>query len=359
VLLSHFEAFAPICVRCRLLGRGEQRLALGVVARRDGDDLLDATLQCEVPECRFEYPVIAGIPILVSDVRDHVVRALPELRAGDALSPLAESILGDCAGPDSELGRSRLYLSSYGQAHWGDLGPGATPATAGLVPVLDAALELAARGDGGVSGRWLDLGCSVGRGAFELAARTGALALGLDVSVAMLRCARRIARTGRLRHPVRQVGVVHGTRDVPLDLPHRDRVDFWYADATALPLRAGSVAGALALNTLDSVAVPLALLHELAHVLADGGRGVLATPYDWAAHATPIEHWIGGHSQRGPGGGSSAAELRRILAATDRPAGAPSLAIDAARDDVTWVMTMHERAAVHYRLDMVRVRPDR
>ncbi len=355
MLTSHFEAFAPICVRCRLLGRGEERLALGTIARRDGDDILDGALQCEVADCRFEYPILDGIPILVSDVREHVARALAELRAGDHLSGFAESFLGDSAGADSELGRNRLYLSSYGQAHWADLGDGGRAGAAGLVPVIHAALALA----GEVGGRWLDLGSSVGRGSFELAARTGAPVLGLDVNVAMLRCARRIARTGRVRHPVRRVGVVHDARDVAVELPQRGLVDCWYADVTALPLPAGSVAGALALNTLDSVTMPLAHLHELAHVLADGGRGVLATPYDWAAHATPIEHWLGGHSQRGAGQGSSALELRRILAPRDRPGGAPALAIDAERADVSWVMSMHERAQIHYRLDMVRVRPDR
>jgi len=241
-----------------------------------------------------------------------------------------------------------MYLSSYGLAHW----PLRDDA-AGLAPVLDAAFALA----GEVRGRWLDLGCSLGRGSFELAARTGEPVLGIDISLSKLKVARRIAIAGRLRHPVRRVGVVYERRDEPLDLPGRDRVDFWYADATALPFADDAADGALSLNVLDAVQWPLLHLHELARVLAPEGRAVLASPYEWTAAVTPLEGWLGGHSQRGPLGGSSAAELRRLLARDSRPGGAPALYIDAERPDVDWTMEMHERARVSYRLDMVRVRP--
>ena len=45
-----------------------------------------------------------------------------------------------------------------------------------------------------------------------------------------------------------------------------------------------------------------------------------ASPYDWSPNATPLAHWIGGHSQRSASGGDSATELRRILSA-ERAAG--------------------------------------
>jgi SAM-dependent methyltransferase len=346
--LGHYETYRPVCVRCRGLGRGDLPLALTVLHRVD-DDVVDGMLTC--PECRYEYPILRGIPMLVPDVRDHVARLLGELRAADDLSEYVESVLGDCAGPEGEYGRNRHYVSSYGLTHWGDLAP-AVPGGGGLVPVIAAALELA----GEVRGRWLDLGCSLGRGAFELAARTGQPVVGIDINLAMLRAARRIVIDGRLRHPVRRVGVVYDRREAEVDRAERALVDVWFADATALPFADGAASGALSLGLLDSVQWPLVHLHELARVLVPGGRAVIATPYDWTLAVTPLEGWLGGHSQRGPLGGSSAAELRRLLAAEGRPEGAPALYIDAERADVPWATPLHERATVEYRLDMVRVR---
>jgi len=345
----HFEAFRPLCVRCRAAGRGERALELIPLRTVDGD-VVDGMLTCPGRECRFEYPILGGVPFLVADVRDHVARNAAELRAADAISPYAESVIGDCLGPDSDFARQRMYLSSYGLAHWPR-----SAADAGLVPVIEAAFRLA----GEVRGRWLDLGSALGRGSFELAARTGEPVLGVDLNLAMLRSARRIAIAGRLIHPVRKVGLVYERRDEVVDPPTRGNVDFWYADATALPFADGIADGALSLNVLDAVQWPVLHLHELGRVLADGGRAVLASPYEWTGGVTPLEGWLGGHSQRGPLAGSSAAELRRLLARDERPGGAPSLFIDAERDDVGWTMTMHERARVTYALDMVRVRPAR
>lgn len=350
--LAHLEAFAPICARCRVEGRGEHRLVLAEAIGGDGDDVVEGALHCPEPRCRHEYPILDGIPILVPDVRELVAKQAAELRARDDLTLFAESLIGDCLGPDGDFGRNRLYLSSYGRAHWGDLDP-ERPGGGGLLPLIAAAGELA----GELTGRWVDVGCSVGRGAFELAARTGDLALGVDVSIAMLRVARRAAILGRVRHPVRRGGVVYDRADFAVDLPARARVDFWCADATSLPFASGAVDGALSLNVLDSVAWPLAHLHELGRALAPRGRAVLATPYDWSASVTPIEGWIGGHSQRTGHHGASAVELRRILARADRPAGAPDLAIDAERDDVAWTMAMHDRAEVTYRVHLMRLVP--
>lgn len=345
---AHFETFRPVCVRCRSLGRGEPALEL-TAFHRAGDDVVDGMLSCRA--CLFEYPILRGIPFLVADVRDHVGRHLGDLRAGDDLSEYAESVIGDCAGPDGDFGRNRLYLSSYGLSHWGDVAP-AIPGGGGLTTVIAAALELA----GEVRGRWLDLGCSLGRATFELAARTGAPVLGVDINLSMLRAARQIAIDGRLRHPLRRVGVVYGRREAEVDRAERALVDCWYADATALPFAGASVDGALSLNVLDAVQWPLVHLHELSRVLVPGGRGVVASPYDWTSPVTPLEAWLGGHSQRGPQAGSSTAEVRRILARDNRPGGAPELFIDAERDDVRWTTPMHERASVEYQLDMFRVR---
>lgn len=305
-------------------------------------------LLCPERSCQREFPILDGIPVIVPDPRSVIAGQIQSLLARDDLSPVLESLLGDCAGPGSELERARYQVGSYARGHFGDLDPD-QPASrqgsvAGLVDELWRALPEAAPGP------WIDIGCSLGRGALEVAARTGEPVLGVDLNIAMLRAARSVLSGGRLRYPHRQVGLVYERRELDLELPGRDRVDLWACDATALPFATGLFAGALSLNILDCINSPLGHLLELGRVLAAGGRALLCTPYDWSVGATPIEGWIGGHSQRSEAGGSSAVEMRRILG-VGAPAGLDTrLVIDAEVDDLPWRVYVHERAEMTYRV---------
>jgi SAM-dependent methyltransferase len=300
---------------------------------------------CPERLCQREFPIIDGIPIIVPDPRSVISGQVEPLLRRDDLSPLLESLIGDCTGPGSELERSRYQVGSYARGHFGDLDP-QQPAeressVAGLVDRLWT--------DDAPAGAWLDIGCALGRGALEVAARTGEPVLGVDLNLAMLRTARPALTGGRLRYPHRKVGLVYDRRELEIELPGRDLVDLWACDATALPLADGTVAGALSLNILDCIASPLGHLLELGRVLTAGGRGLLCTPYDWSLGATAVEAWIGGHSQRSGAGGSSVAEMRRILG-DGAPAGVDTrLLIDRELDDLSWRVYVHERAEMTYR----------
>jgi SAM-dependent methyltransferase len=138
------------------------------------------------------------------------------------------------------------------------------------------------------------------------------------------------------------------------DLPE-DHLGFWCADAELLPFADGTFAGALSLNVLDCVRSPLGHLLELGRVLAPQAPALLSTPYDWSVTATPLEGWLGGHSQRGPAGGSSAEELRRILS-PDAAAGVDTgLTIAAERDGVPWRVYGNERSHTEYSLHLLRL----
>ena len=286
------------------------------------------------------------MPIVLGNARELVAAQLLHILARDDLSVWSESILLDCAGPSSELDRNRYSMSTYGRSHWGDLdGERPTPAPQAVTALLGEALALLPAAP---AGAWVDVGCSFGRATFELAARTGELALGVDLSFAALAGARRIATTGRARYPLRTGGILYDRREVAVDHPGRGQVDFWLCDATALPLGDGAVDGALSLNVLDCVPSPLGHLLELGRVLAPGAPAVLTTPYDWATTATQVEAWIGGHTRRAPHGGSSVAELRRILSADDAAGAGTGLAITAEREDVPWHVFVHDRATMVY-----------
>jgi SAM-dependent methyltransferase/uncharacterized protein YbaR (Trm112 family) len=350
---EELERLRPVCPACRAADRGDVELELGTVARAEGDDVIEGALVCPERLCRREHPILDGIPIVVLDVMSWATHQLDSALRRDDITAFTESMLGDAAGPGSGLDRERSNLSGYGRGHWGDLDDGhPLPADESFAVLVRTALDLLPEPP---QGPWIDVGCAVGRGTLELARATGEPAVGVDLSFAMLRVAERVRRHGVAVYPQRRVGIVYDRREVPVPDVPADRLGFWCADAEALPFAAGTFAGALSLNVLDCVRSPLGHLLELGRVLAPGAPALLSTPYDWSVAATPVEQWIGGHSQRGPAGGSSAEELRRILS-PDAAAGVDTgLVVAGERDGIPWRVHANERSHVEYALHLLRL----
>jgi SAM-dependent methyltransferase len=339
-----------------MAGRPDAALTIGRVIRQDGDDLIEGVLLCPARECQREHPVIDGIPIIVADIRAQIAGQLGQIRAREDLSPVMDSLLGDCAGPGSEFDRERYHLSTYARGHYGDLDPenplDGSPAST-LLPLLERSLGMLSAPPSGV---WLDVGCSVGRASFELAARSDALILGLDLNLGMLRMARRIARTGQVAHALRRVGIVYDHREFSVGFAGAESVDFWACDAMALPFAAGSCDGLLSFNVVDCVSSPVAHLMELGRVLRPGAEAVITTPYDWSVNATPIEGWIGGHSQRTESQGSSVAEMQRLLSERAPPEIWPRMTIVREVERFPWHVYVHERASMIYQVHLLIAR---
>jgi SAM-dependent methyltransferase/uncharacterized protein YbaR (Trm112 family) len=353
VRADHLQHLRPVCPACRASGRGDVPLELGTVARADGDDIREGVLVCPERLCRREHPIVDGIPVLVVDLASWAEHQLDGVLRRDDLSPFTESLVGDAAGPGSRYDRERSNLSGYGRGHWGDLDPAdPLPPEQSFAALVETALTMLPTSP---QGPWLDAGCAVGRGTVELGRRTVGPVAGADLSFAMLRVAERVRREGRAAFPQRRVGIVYDPREIRVPDVPGDRLGFWCCDAAALPFAEGTFAGALSLNVLDCVQSPLGHLLELGRVLAPGAPALLSTPYDWSPAATPPGQWIGGHSQRGPAGGSSAEELRRILS-RDAAAGVDTrLTIAEERDDVPWQVYANERSRTEYLLHLLRL----
>jgi hypothetical protein len=106
------------------------------------------------------------------------------------------------------------------------------------------------------------------------------------------------------------------------------------------------------MNVLDCVSAPRELLASLGRVLQAGGMASLACPYDWSLVATPLENWLGGHSQRSPAAGASETALRALL--TPGAAGSiETLVLKTERDDLIWQVRLHDRSTMTYRLHLV------
>jgi len=216
---------------------------------------------------------------------------------------------------------------------------------------LNAGLKLV----GAAASPALDLGCAVGRSTAALAAATDGLVLGIDMNFAMLRLAQRILATGEVRYERRRIGVVYDERAFPVEIPGRERIDFWCCDALALPFAPSGFGFVAALNLLDCLPAPRDLLVTLETLLRPDGRAVLATPYDWSPAVTRFEAWIGGHSQRSDTGGAAPPLLRQLFTKGAHPLSAEHLRILGEIEDFPWQTRLHERSSVSYSVHIAAV----
>ncbi len=321
-----------------------------------GDSIEEGILVCSSPRCLSEYPIIDGIPVIVPDLRTYITNNVLPILGRNDLSDTMESLLGDCLGPGSAFDAQRQHLSTYAFDHYGDLDPGeiapASVPPGSVVKVLGHGLEAMPLSN---EGPVLDIGCSVGRTSFELAARMDRLVLGVDLNFGMLKVARAVLERGIVSYPKRKVGITFERREFPAVFEKSDNVDFWACDATALPFSCNRFAAAVSLNVLDCVNSPYDHLSEIARVLIPGSRATLATPYDWSTGATPVQAWLGGHSQRSAHKGASDAILRSLLAGGGHPGAIEELEL-VSEKEIPWTLRLHDRSSMEYQVDMVVVR---
>lgn len=348
--LAHFETLRPVCPACRKAGRGDHTVDLTGGTLRGAEAVLSGILVCR--HCRLEFPIIDGMPFLVPDPRGFIAQSLFYVLMRDALPPEIESLVGDAAGPGSAFDSVRQHLSSYGWDHYGDLDPDEPdPALPGsTLRCLEAGLRAL---DRPLAGPIIDMGCAAGRSSFALAAAGDGLVLGIDVNLPLLRLARRVLEEGAAAYPRRRIGVVYDRREFPASFAAAERVDFWVADALALPFPDHSFGGASALNLLDCLSAPRDALLELGRVLSSEARAILTTPYDWSATNTPPEAWIGGHSQRGAHEGAAEPLLRRLLSGEDGEELGLRLVAEAT--DLPWHVRLHDRALMQYSVHLLVV----
>jgi SAM-dependent methyltransferase/uncharacterized protein YbaR (Trm112 family) len=345
---SIFQAVSPVCPACRREKNQELPLQLHAELVSTEDEVEQGILLC--PGCMREFPIIDGIPIIVSDVRTFIRSSAIQIHWRDDLPDALNALLGDCCGSGSPYELTRYYLSTYGWGHYHDLDP-SEPGTE--PPALVQALDLLLSSAGPIpSGLVLDLGCSVGRSTFHLAEKTGSPVLGLDLNFSMLRMARRAAR-GEVLYSLRRGGLVYTRRQFPVRFPAADRVDFWAADATCLPLRAGRFSAVSSLNLLDVVSSPYDHLAEIGRILAPDGRAWVGCPYDWSPTATDPVYWLGGHSQRSGEEGSSPAMLKALMTPGALPHSLPHFRLLAELSGVPWTVRLHDRSQMIYDLHVL------
>jgi len=137
----------------------------------------------------------------------------------------------------------------------------------------------------------LDVGAACGRMTLELAA-DHRHAIGLDLSKLLIRGAERVRREGRARYDSVVEGDIRLTHDV--EVPCAGDAAFLVADAGLLPFSDGAFDTVIALNLIDRVPDPAAIVDELGRLVSADGILIVASPFTWLAEFTPREQWMVG-----------------------------------------------------------------
>ncbi len=332
--------FAPHCPTCR--ARDGRESPLRISAWQD-DAGGQGILECPDPDCRAHFPVIDGVPVLVADLARFLNEAGVYVLAREDLWAPVANLIGSAVAPGSWFDATRQHLSGYVRDHWGsfDVTDHAAPAPGQAWALARSALTLA----GEVAGPVVELGAAAGGVTRQLAEALDTDVLGLDLSAPLARFAARALRGGALRYPLRLRGTAYEERSISVPPLQRGRAAFWIADALVPPIASGSAGLVVALNLLDCVSDPAALLRAASALLRPGGQLLLCTPFDWNTAATPAEAWVGGRSSDG-----SETDLGLWAASLS------GLQLIARTDAVGWDVRVHARATMHYRAELIVLR---
>ena len=152
-------------------------------------------------------------------------------------------------------------------------------------------------------GHALDLGCAVGRAAFELARGGFGRVTGLDFSTRFFRLATRMRDEGYLRYALPEEGEIVSFHEIGLDQLGlegvRERVRFSQADACNLPEKFTGYDLVLAANLIDRLYSPRRFLSTIHTRMNPRGLLVIASPYTWLEEFTRKEEWLGGYREAG------------------------------------------------------------
>lgn len=218
-----------------------------------------------------------------------------------------------------ETYESDPLVAQYCESHYGE-GAFGVP----NFPAAMAGISLAAA-EGKPRRTALDIGCSVGRAAFELA-RGFESVTGLDFSARFIRIGAAMQEQGFIQYTRVEEGEIeshHEARLAEFGLEAlRDRVRFEQADACNLKERYTGYDLVLAANLIDRLPDPARFLETIAGRILPGGLLVIASPYSWDEAFTPKSHWLGGRRVAGEPLTTLEA-LHRVLEPAFRPVGDP------------------------------------
>jgi putative 4-mercaptohistidine N1-methyltranferase len=188
-------------------------------------------------------------------------------------------------------------LAEYLLFHFGtadEILPPGRPWPQGMHQALDFPIRTAGHFSPGEARRGLDLGCAVGRSAFEMSRRCGEV-VGIDFSHAFIGAAEALRKGGSLAYARLEEAALATNLEARLPAGiEAGRTSFLQGDAMNLPEDLGAFDRVHAANLLCRLPEPQRLLERLPSLVRPGGELVLATPCTWLEEFTPSENWPSG-----------------------------------------------------------------
>jgi SAM-dependent methyltransferase len=284
------------------------------------NEISSGTLECE--NCGAEYPILAGVALLVSDVRSYLLMhvkgiskavpdsAIPEEFREEYLQAKLE-IESEHIEEDLESERVvALYLMTHYLRVPNDAGakssgswwkPEAEAADPGSELIDDLVKKYWNRGPFSKIGEWfreastrknlisplevIELGCGVGGLYRELEEICG-FYLGVDTSFASILLARHLV-LGTPYYKALEVpadllnGPLARAVSLPIPTAFNGRADFILGAMEELPVKGECWDFSVALNAIDMLDDPQGLPHLQASLLKEGGTAIQSGPYVW------------------------------------------------------------------------------
>lgn len=329
----YFRELDVVCPECRKPEPGgmmPETLQLDCVQSVSHGDIVTGLLSC--PKCQAKYPIIEGVPCVLRDVGGWLQQEV-------SASPFNLALPGSFAKlvpekqprtPEAE----RAFVSAFADFHYGEADENRSywKTVMGLT--------------GETKGSVLDLGCSVGRLAFE--SGTASLSAGLDLRLSVLVLAERFRRQGRVAYERRLAA--DKFESVENECRLSTNVLFIAGNALDPPFRMGSFDRVSALNLLDNVNAPLMLLGQMDALLRPGGALILGSPYEWREDITPKAEWFETI------GGDSALVLKSLLAGALMPETGLRYSIESEHSHLAWTIRNHARYHSRFMSHLIKAR---
>ena len=212
------------------------------------------------------------------------ISALPQIRKNASTAALYAKYHSDIA------------VSQYCEAHYGEDKFGVANFPRSVAHLCAAAVENKPKR------RALDLGCAVGRAAFELATCFDQVDA-VDLSSRFIDISQRLQKNGKLHYQRQEEGDLISDHEVLLVdynlLEAASRVTFMQGNALKLKENLCGYDLILLSNLIDRCPEPRKLLAKIHLRLVIGGVLVIASPYDWRDVYTSHKQWLGSFFRAG------------------------------------------------------------
>ena len=216
-------------------------------------------------------------------------------------------------------------VSQYLEFHYGDEHFGVPNFARACAQICIERAQQA--GIAGENSRALDIGCAVGRSAFELAGHFGHVDA-LDFSARFISSAVELQQRGIRRYRIRDEGDLVSFREIRMSelslSGNAGRCRFMQADACNLNEKYSGYDLVFAGNLIDRLYSPRRFLGMIHRRMRPGGLLILASPYTWLEEFTGKEEWLGGFKDQVGENYTSLDGLKEVLGSHFELVGEPT-----------------------------------